>query len=136
MGWLCVAKLLVIGLWPNPLTNEIITLLKRAADPAGVEIEYGPGWHTWTIHDERELLGAAHTRRTTERIVEVHLVGGREPERWLAELDAQIGAFARDEGAIALRAFGRRGWARLLKKQGWAMLPLDDGGMAYERGLA
>lgn len=127
---------LLVGIWPYPLTNEIIALLKSAADPAGVEIEYGPGWHTWTIHDGSDLLGAAHIRRTTERVVEVHLVGGREAHRWLAELDARIGAFARDEGATVLRAFGRRGWARLLTKQGWAMLPLDDGGMAYERGLA
>ena len=108
-----MAKLLV-GSWPYPLTDDIIALLQPAADLGGERIEYGPGWTTWTVHDDLKLVGAAHCRRTTDRAVEVVLVGGHGFRDWIGPLDERIGAWARDEGATVLRAFGRRGWARVI----------------------
>lgn len=111
---------LLVGIWPLPLTDDIIALLQPAADLAGEEIEHGPGWTTWTVHDP-ELIGAAHVRRTTDRAVEVVLVGGKAFREWIGPLDDLIGRWARDEGATCLRAFGRRGWVPVLTKQGWSV---------------
>lgn len=109
---------LLIGIWPLTLTDEIIAFLKPAADLGGETIQHGPGWTCWTIHDGDELIGAAHCRRTVDHAVEVVLVGGVRSKEWIGRLDELIGAWARDEGALCLRAYGRRGWARVL--QGWS----------------
>ena len=126
---------LLVGSWPLPLTDEIIALLQPAADLGGERIEHGPGWTTWTVHDGLKLVGAAHCRRTVDQAVEVVLVGGSGFRDWIGLLDERIGAWARDEGAIVMRAFGRRGWARVLSEQGWSV---TSGGRVtiYERGLA
>lgn len=126
---------LLVGSWPLPLTDEIIALLQPAADLGGERIEHGPGWTTWTVHDGPKLVGAAHCRRTVDHAVEVVLVGGSGFRDWIGLLDERIGAWARDEGATVLRAFGRRGWARVLSEQGWSV---TSGGRVtiYERGLA
>lgn len=126
---------LLVGIWPYPHTDEIIALLQPAADLGGERIECGPGWTTWTVHDGPKLVGAAHCRRTVDRAVEVVLVGGNGFRDWIGQLDERIGAWARDEGAIVLRAFGRRGWARVLSEQGWSVMP-GERVTTYERGLA
>jgi hypothetical protein len=104
-----------IGIWPYPMTPEIHTFLQAAADVSGGQVQTGPGWHVWTIHRDGELIGAANCSRTVDHAVEVVLVGGREFRRWLGLLDERVGAWARDEGATCLRAYGRDGWARVLK---------------------
>jgi len=125
---------LLVGIWPHPLTDEIIALLQPAADLGGERIEHGPGWTTWTVHDDLKLVGAAHCRRTVDHAVEVVLVGGSGFRDWIGSLDERIGAWARDEGATCLRAYGRRGWVPVLTKQGWSVA---SGGRVtiYERGL-
>lgn len=111
----------VIGIWPLPLTDDIIALLQPAADLAGGEIEHGPGWTTWTCHSDAELIGAAHVRRCIDRSVDCVLVGGRNYQEWIGLLDAGLGAWAKDEGATRLTARGRRGWARVLTNLGWTV---------------
>lgn len=125
---------LLVGVWPYSLTDEIVALLQPAADLGGETIEYGPGWTTWTVHDGTDLVGAAHCRRTVDHAVEVVLVGGHGFRDWIDLLDERIGAWARDEGATVLRAFGRRGWARVLSEQGWSVMP-GERVTIYERDI-
>jgi hypothetical protein len=126
---------LSIGIWPYELTDEIMDFLRPAAELGLCGIEKGPGWSVWTVHSERMLLGAANVRRTTEPAVEVVLVGGHDCRSWIGELDRKIGLWAKDEGATCLRAFGRRGWVRILCKQGWVAVRESRGIIEYKRGL-
>ena len=88
------------------------------------------------MHDGPELIGAAHVRRTDEPAAEVVLVGGRDCRRWIAELDRLIGLWAKAEGMERLRAFGRRGWIRILEQQGWTARAGENGATEFERPLA
>lgn len=64
---------------------------------------------------------------------EVVLVGGVDHRRWIDALDAMIGNWMRDEGMRAVRAYGRKGWVRVLKD--WAVIGGQDGFTGYERLL-
>lgn len=71
----------------------------------------------WLAIDGKDILAAATTllRRTDKHLIcELTALGGRDRPRWLPMLD-QIEAWAKAEGATALRFFGRRGWTRVLK---------------------
>lgn len=124
----------VVGIWPHAITKEIAELLQPAADLAGEQIDTGPGWTVWTVHRDGGLIGAANVRRTVDRAVEVVLVGGRDSKDWIGRLDELIGEWARDEGAIVLRAYGRVGWVRVLTRQGWKATERDRV-TEYERAL-
>lgn len=86
----------------------------------------------WAVFEDGRPIAAATARVTTDRTVEVILVGGSGFRKWLKPLDELIGAWARDEGATSLRACGRSGWARVL---GWKVLGSENGFVAYERDL-
>lgn len=118
----------IVGIWPLPLTDEIIALLQPAADLAGEAIEHGPGWTTWVVTKGKEFVGAAHVRRCTDRSVDCVLVGGNGYLEWIGPLDTGLGAWAKDEGATLITARGRKGWARVLTKLGWSV--------SYEAGVA
>ena len=86
----------------------------------------------WTIYDET-LLGAATARLTVDDFGEVLLVGGTGHRRWINELDDLIAAWMRAEGMRSVRAYGRKGWVRVLKN--WAVLGNEDDTVIYERIL-
>lgn len=127
-----MASGVVVGIWPFPIIPQIEALLKPAADRGHCAIERGPGWHLWTVHMHGELVGAANVRRCTDASVDVVLVGGRNAKEWIGPLDSRLGEWAVAEGATRMTARGRRGWARVLIKQGWTAMT-DDHVTEYER---
>lgn len=126
---------LTIGIYPDPEASpywpQIVAFLEPAValgkDPMLSEHEM-----VWTVHDGPELLAAATTRVTRDGFAEVMFVGGRDYRRWLKPLDDMIAAWAADEGMSAVRAYGRRGWVRVL---GWDVLGEIGASTIYERRL-
>lgn len=125
----------LIGVWPYSLTPEILTLLKRAADRAGDLVQTGPGYTTWTIHKDGELIAALHCARTADgEAVEIVLAGGRGAAGWLEPAIAKIAAWATDEGCSVLRVHGRKGWWRYGRNTGWRIIEHGNV-MSFERSL-
>jgi len=130
-----VAHLLDIGIFPDvekgPVWPAVRALLQPAADQADGTICLD-GRQVWTVSEGPRLIAAATTRTTLDGFAEVELVGGSEFRRWLKLLDDLIASWARDEGMYAVRAYGRRGWAKVL---GWTVLGERNGFTGYERRL-
>ncbi|MFT8736590.1 MAG: hypothetical protein ABF760_03910 [Zymomonas mobilis] len=79
------------------------------------------------------LYAAAITRIVTTQageVAEIHLVGGRDFDLWIADLSEIIAHSAKEIGCIAVRAYGRTGWRRPLAKLGW-----QEKTVAYEKAL-
>jgi hypothetical protein len=66
----------------------------------------------FAVMDGDELLAVATAWLSTEKFVEVKLLGGRDYKRWLGELDRVIGAEARGGGSHA----ADRHWAARMVK--------------------
>ena len=120
---------------PYPETQAGWGAIKALLEPAAKRGEVPvlePHELVWVVIDEGQLLGAA-TTRVTPGWAEVVLVGGTDHQRWIGELDDLLGRWARDEGKNRLRAYGRKGWARVLKD--WTVLGEEQGVTGYERVL-
>jgi hypothetical protein len=130
--------MVIIGSVPNPHGWEHWPQAEAFLEPArklgGFETVIEPDEALWVAMDDGELLGCA-TAWLGEGFVEVKLVGGRDHRRWIAELDSMIGAAAREAGATRLQAFGRRGWVKILRALGWAVIGEVDGMTIYHRNL-
>jgi hypothetical protein len=85
----------------------------------------------WAIYDP-DLIGAATARITVDGFGEVILVGGRDHRRWIHALDEAIGNEMRTAGMKSVRAYGRKGWVKVLKNWNVIHSPL---GVGYEREL-
>ena len=131
----------LIGIEPEPLTcgewPQIERLLHGAAavSPDPVEL-LDDGELLWTV---RRFEGSpvpvacivgVLTCRLVSDAVEVGLVGGRDARGWAEPLTQMLCAWARDEGKPVLRAYGRRGWRKVLN---WDAVGERDGFVAYER---
>lgn len=134
---------LLIGLIHSPVTWEHWPAAKALLHPAlmmgdedwpAVEASLQANDHQlWAVMEGGDLLAAAVTRIALARdgeVAEVYLVGGHDFETWIGELDATIEASARDIGCIGMRAYGREGWRKTLKSQGWTVKAL-----AFEKRL-
>jgi hypothetical protein len=81
----------------------------------------------FVVLDGDDLLAAATAWLSTEKYVEVKLIGGRDHRRWIKQLDDAIGAEATRAGATRLLAIGRLGWWKTIKPLGWAQCqPVED----------
>lgn len=89
----------------------------------------------FAVMDGDDLLGCATAWLHRDGFVEVKLVGGRDYRRWIKELDARIGAAAREAKATRLVAWGRPGWVKILRPMGWESNTMNDGTVAYSRAL-
>lgn len=129
--------MLNIGILPDPTQdprwNDIEALLEPAAIRGGVPV-LDENEVVWVIYDGPALLGAATARLTYEGFGEVVLVGGRDHRRWIHHLDWMLGHWMRREGMQSMRAYGRKGWVRVLK--GWRVIGKEQDAMGYERALA
>jgi hypothetical protein len=113
-----------IGYVPDPLNwdrwTEAAALLEPARATADDVIDLlGFNEILWAVMDGNELLAVATARLTEDDDCEVILVGGREHQRWLKELNDVIGAAAAEAGATRMVAMGRRGWVKALRALGW-----------------
>lgn len=126
---------MIIGIVPDPQNHPdwpaIEALLDPAAKRGGVPV-LETGELVWVVYDQG-LVGAATARLTTAGFGEVVLVGGTDHRRWIHELDARIGAAMRDAGMKSVRAYGRKGWAKVLKN--WTVIGADGEAVGYERTL-
>ncbi len=70
----------------------------------------------WLAWDTREIQAAATTVLINSEIGKVCVItacGGAGMKRWLPLLDG-IESYARDEGCVRVRIYGRKGWLRVL----------------------
>jgi hypothetical protein len=112
--------------WP-----AIKAFLEPAAKRGGVPV-LEPHEEVWAIYDP-QLVGAATARLTSDGFGEVVLVGGRDFRRWLGPLDALLGEWMALEGMKSIRAYGRKGWRRILKN--WTVIGSEGDAVGYERVL-
>jgi hypothetical protein len=89
----------------------------------------------WAVLDGDDLLACATARLTEDDGCEVMLVGGRDHQRWLKELNDTIGAAAAEAGATRMVACGRPGWRKALKAMGWASEGVSSDTTLYSRGV-
>jgi hypothetical protein len=89
----------------------------------------------FAVMDGDELLAVATAWLSTDRIVEVKLIGGRDHRRWLKALDEAIGAEARQAGAVRMIGIGRAGWLRELRRMGWERIGAVEDHWLYARQL-
>lgn len=125
-----------IGILPQPERHgdweAIKALLEPAAIRGGVPV-LEENEVVWAIYDGPDLMGAATARLTHDGFGEVVLVGGRDARDWIHQLDWLIGHWMRREGMTSVRAYGRKGWMRVLR--GWHVLGKDNAAVGYERAL-
>lgn len=128
-----------IGAVPNPTEWHRWEEAKALLDPARARGNFTdaiePDEALFAVLDGDDLLAVATAWLSTEGYAEVKLVGGRDHRRWLSELDTMIGDAARAAGAMELRAWGRKGWAKSLGPLGWAAFPIDHETNGYVRRL-
>ena len=124
---------------PDPLNwwriGEANKLLEPARARGGFATCVEPDEALFCVFEGQEMLAAATAWLSTDKFVEVKLVGGRDRHRWLDELDARIGAEAAAAGATRLVAIGRRGWSRELARLGWETVQPVDNHWLFERKL-
>jgi len=88
---------------PDPVNWEHWEKAKALLEPARERGNFAsvldPDEVLCAVMDGNELLAVATAWLSTERYVEVKLVGGRDHHRWLGQLDNVIGAGARMVGA-------------------------------------
>lgn len=128
-----------IGVVPDPRQWEHWPTAEALLEPArargGFASVLDDDELLWAVMDGDELLACATAWLSNQDFVEVKLIGGRDHHRWLGELDNRIGAAARDAGAVEMRGWGRRGWARTLGALGWASFPIDSETNGYWRQI-
>jgi hypothetical protein len=130
---------LKIGAVANPTQWDRWPEAEAYLEPARARGDFAsciePDEALYVVLDGDELLAAATAWLSTEGYVEVKLVGGRDRQRWLGELDKVIGAAAKRAEARKLLAIGRRGWLRELKRLGWDSVGEIDDQLIYAREL-
>lgn len=89
----------------------------------------------FAVLDGDELLAVATAWLSTDKYVEVKLIGGRDHRRWLKALDEKIGAVAAEAGATRMIGIGRAGWLRELRHMGWRRLRAVEDHWLYAREL-
>jgi hypothetical protein len=114
----CVVPEKVFDFWPyaRPLIKAAIDAT-NLSDFADIESDVFDGkqllWLAWSGKIE-----AAATTHLSRNVCTVTAVGGYQRERWIA-LRAKIEKYAKDEGCHTIRAYGRKGWERVLANDGW-----------------
>src|SRR5690348_10300518 len=115
---------LLIGAVANPTGWHRWEEAKALLEPARARGDFPsviePDEVLFAVMDGDDLLAVATAWLSTDKYVEVKLIGGRDHRRWLVELDKVIGAAAAEAGATRLIGIGRAGWSKILQRNGWA----------------
>ena len=124
-----------IGIIPDPENHRDWEAIKALLEPAakfGEREILRPLEMVWVVYDN-ELKGAAVASLKMDDTGEVSLVGGSDYRRWIKQLDWLICSWMRREGMSRVRAYGRKGWRKVLTD--WEAMTLEDGQTAYEKVL-
>ena len=124
-----------IGIIPDPENHRDWEAIKALLEPAakfGEREILRPLEMVWVVYDN-ELKGAAVASLKMDDTGEVSLVGGTDYRRWIKQLDWLICSWMRREGMSRVRAYGRKGWRKVLTD--WEAMTLEDGQTAYEKVL-
>lgn len=114
----CVKPHDVQKVWP--IARDLIrSAIERTdlSDFADIEKDVLSGdQFLWLAISDR--VEAAATTHLSRNVCTVTAVGGYQRERWLS-LRAEIEKYAKEEGCHTIRAYGRKGWQRVLENDGW-----------------
>ena len=111
---ICVDPEQIFEFWPHarPLIKTAIETT-NLSDFADIEHQVLSGeqllWLAWS-----GTIEAAATTHIVGNVCTIVAVSGHHRERWLP-LREKIEQYAKDEGAKAIRIYGRVGWQRVLK---------------------
>lgn len=127
-----------IGILPEPMLWQDWGKIKKYLEGAYERTDctrafLDPLDVVWVVYELDEPIGAATACLKYDGVGEVVLVGGTRFREWIADLDQRIGHWMKDEGQKAMRAYGRKGWARILKD--WKVMGRKNGLTTYERKL-
>jgi hypothetical protein len=118
----------------HPLWPAIYDLLKPAADYGDIDV-HEDGDLVWIAFDGPTVFAAAVARPLGDE-AELRIAAGSRFREWMPQLDAELTAWARANGAWRLTMRGRMGWARFAKRFGWVALGHDDAGrMLFQKEL-
>lgn len=76
----------------------------------------------WIAHEGEEVYGFVITQCTDYpqmRCLVMHFTAGRELFKWKDAMLKTIQEFARNNGCEAIESFGRAGWAKVFKEDGY-----------------
>lgn len=115
---ICIDPARVAEFWPH-----VRRMLRRAIERGGLslvetvrdEVLSGRAL-LWLVWSDEKIDAAVVTQLTMTDAGKVCILvacGGTEMERWLPLLE-ELEQYAKAEGCVAFRIFGRRGWARML----------------------
>lgn len=119
----------------NPYWDDFKRFLEPARARGGLDTILAPDELLWGVCVAGKPVGAATTRLTVDDVSEVVLVGGCDHRLWIKRLDDAIADLSRASGATAMRAYGRRGWIKTLRVNGWRVIGERDGFVGYEKVL-
>lgn len=134
---------LEIGMVASPISWEHWPLARTLLDPAlaqsdeswpETEAELLSGeMQLWAVLERNTPIAVAVTRiAQTKRgeVAEIYLCGGQKHEAWVEPLTSTIAKSASEIGCVAVRCYGRKGWAKSLIPLDWKMKAVS-----FERSL-
>lgn len=123
---------MIVTIVPDPLNQPDWPAIEAMLAPAARGAILDQNEVVWAVYDG-PLIGAATARLTSEGFGEVVLIGGTGFRRWIVELEEMVSRWMRDEGMAAMRAYGRKGWARIGRH--WNIIESKRDAVSYEKEL-
>jgi len=77
----------------------------------------------WVVYDDDTVIAAFTTSVTDypgRRILTCQFCGGAQLTEWSGPATEVLQSYAKQTGCTLVELYGRKGWVRELKKQGWA----------------
>jgi hypothetical protein len=113
----CVNPAHIDEMWPH-VRDKIRAAVERTglSSFADIESDVLTGMQLcWIAWNGREIMAAATTQlvKPYDKVCVVTACSGYEREQWLP-LFKQIEVYAKAEGCMKMRLFGRKGWERVL----------------------
>jgi hypothetical protein len=81
-----------------------------------------PENNLWIAYDESEVKGFVLTSINTyphRKILAMNFCGGKEFDSWKTPIIDTLKRFAKEFGCDSIEAYGRKGWAKILKDEGY-----------------
>ena len=79
----------------------------------------------WVAHEGEDIYGFVVTAfgdYPQMKVLVMHFTGGKELEKWKPQMLNSIQEFSRLHGCDMIESFGRGGWAKVFKKDGFKSL--------------